>query len=73
MRTHTKEEGADHPTAARHPMATTLGPRRHVPHQRQDTHEHTDREPVVLADALGEVIAALGGPPPEPAEPSLPR
>ncbi len=41
---------------ARSPMATTLDPRRHLPHQDRD---RTDREPVVLADALGDVMAAL--------------
>lgn len=37
-------------------MATTLDPRRRLPHQDRD---RTDREPVVLADALGEVVADL--------------
>ncbi|WP_150237619.1 hypothetical protein [Nocardiopsis quinghaiensis] len=41
---------------ARNLMATTLDPRRHLPHQDRD---RTDREPVVLADALGDVMTAL--------------
>ncbi|WDZ88631.1 hypothetical protein [Nocardiopsis sp. HUAS JQ3] len=37
-------------------MATTLDPRRRLPHQDRD---RTDRDPVVLADALGDVMTAL--------------
>ncbi|WP_017570572.1 hypothetical protein [Nocardiopsis halotolerans] len=37
-------------------MATTLDPRRHLPHQDRD---RTAREPVVLSEALGDVMAAL--------------
>lgn len=39
-------------------MATTLDPRR-TPHNRSDRHHRVDREPVVLADALPEVLTTL--------------
>ncbi|NKZ01787.1 hypothetical protein [Nocardiopsis alborubida] len=51
-----KEEGAHPGPRARSPMAITLDPRRRLPHQDRD---RTDRDPVVLADALGDVMTAL--------------
>lgn len=51
-------------------MSVTLDPRR-LPHHRPDDHERADtalpdgprdsRQPVVLADALADVVAALSG------------
>lgn len=64
---HDKEEGA-HPEAPVPPMATTLGPQHHT-HPRTDHHEQELREPVVLAEALVEVMAALNPRAAEPAEP----
>ena len=56
MRTHVKEEGAHPDPRARDLMSLTLEPRRRLPTQDR---ERPDREPVLLADALGEVMAVL--------------
>lgn len=58
-------------------MATTL--RQHLPHRKQERldpqegRERIDREPVVLADALGDVMAALTEVDPDLLDVSVPR